>query len=442
MGLFDFFRQRAETKASQAGPMIVVGRVGQAQWTRRDLDLYSRDGYQQNPVVYRCVRLVASNAASLPIMAKRGESEVENHPALAVLKKPNPFQTGKVMLESAYAYRLISGNAYLEAVQVAGRVQELHTHRPNRIKVIPGADGYPAFYEYHAGGKTKRFPVNPATGVSDFLHLKDFHPLDDFYGMSPLDPASWAVDAHTYGSQEVATNLSKGGVPVGGFKFTGEGTGLTEEQGNQAREMFVQRLTESKRDRMPAVLNKAWDWLKFGSTPKEMGLSELKADAAREICFALGVPPMLLGIPGDNTYSNYAEANRAFWRETVIPFAEKNLNEIGDWLGNLNGERDFSLVPNTDALPALASERAELWAMVNDAEFIAINEKREATGYKKVTGGDVVLVASSDIPLEDAGASITGGEESDPADDLDEELTEESAAKKMLEGIETGLRDV
>ena len=28
---------------------------------------------------------------------------------------------------------------------------------------------------------------------------------------------------------------------------------------------------------------------------------------------------MLLGIPGDNTYANFAEANRVFWRQTIVP---------------------------------------------------------------------------------------------------------------------------
>jgi phage portal protein BeeE len=30
------------------------------------------------------------------------------------------------------------------------------------------------------------------------------------------------------------------------------------------------------------------------------------------------VPPLLLGLPGDNIFSNYSEANRAFWRQTVL----------------------------------------------------------------------------------------------------------------------------
>ncbi len=117
--------------------------------------------------------------------------------------------------------------------------------------------------------------------------------------------------------------------------------------------------------------------MKFGLGPKELGVTELKADAAREICFALGVPPMLLGIPGDNTYANYAEANRAFWRETVI-LCPHELEEIGAWLGALQGVPDLKLVPDTDDIPALASERRELSDMMNAAEFVTVNEKREA----------------------------------------------------------------
>ncbi|GGH13844.1 hypothetical protein GCM10007036_12720 [Alsobacter metallidurans] len=52
-------------------------------------------------------------------------------------------------------------------------------------------------------------------------------------------------------------------------------------------------------------------------TPKDMHFIQAKAAAAREIALAFGVPPMLLGLPGDNTYSNYAEANRSFWRQTA-----------------------------------------------------------------------------------------------------------------------------
>ncbi len=414
MGLFDIFRRRPadEVKESVVGPIIVQNRVGQAQWTARDLRQYSQEGYQRNPIVYRCVRLIAESAASMEIDAYRGDREIERHPLLALLARPNPFMSGHDLLTALYSFRLLTGNAFLEAVTVGSRVVELHVHMPERWKVVPGPIGYPAFYEFDFNGIKKSIPVDQVTGISPILHIRDFNPLNDWYGQSPLDPASWAIDAHTAGSKEVKTNLERGGVPVGGFMYDGEKP-LTDDQGRQAREMFRETLSEARRTRSPAMLNKFWKWIQFGQGPAEIGLTELKADAAREICFALGVPPMLLGIPGDNTYANYAEANRAFWRETVIPFAGKNLQAISSWLGAMTNEPDLRMRPDTDQLAALADERKALWDMLNASEFVTINEKREATGFSPVDGGDEVLVATSDIPLRDAGASINGGAEPD-----------------------------
>jgi phage portal protein BeeE len=63
-----------------------------------------------------------------------------------------------------------------------------------------------------------------------------------------------------------------------------------------------------------------------------MDFAESKAGAAREIALAFGVPPLLLGLPGDNTFSNYAEANRAFWRQTVLPLVARVQKSFQAWL--------------------------------------------------------------------------------------------------------------
>ena len=67
-------------------------------------------------------------------------------------------------------------------------------------------------------------------------------------------------------------------------------------------------------------------------SPKDMDFIEAKHVAAREIALALGVPPMLLGIPGDNTYSNYQEATRTFWRPTVLPLVNRTAKSLSAWL--------------------------------------------------------------------------------------------------------------
>ena len=110
----------------------------------------------------------------------------------------------------------------------------------------------------------------------------------------------------------------------------------------------------------------------------------LKAAAAREIALAFGVPPMLLGLPGDATYANYREANRALWRLTVLPMAERILRGLSDglaawWPG-------LALEVDVDQISALAEDRERLWRQVSAADFLSDEEKREMLGFERSRG--------------------------------------------------------
>ena len=71
-------------------------------------------------------------------------------------------------------------------------------------------------------------------------------------------------------------------------------------------------------------------WQALCLSPADMDFVGLKAAAARDIALAFGVPPVLLGLPGDNTYANAREAERALWRQTLLPLAEKILSGLRD----------------------------------------------------------------------------------------------------------------
>src|SRR3546814_1030491 len=77
----------------------------------------------------------------------------------------------------------------------------------------------------------------------------------------------------------------------------------------------------------PMLLEGGLKWQPLSLTPADMDFTETKAAAAREIALAFGVPPMLLGLPGDNTYANYQEANRALWRLTILR-SEEHTSEL------------------------------------------------------------------------------------------------------------------
>ena len=124
----------------------------------------------------------------------------------------------------------------------------------------------------------------------------------------------------------------------------------------------------------------------MGFSPSDMEFQKTKESAAREIALAFGVPPMMLGLPGDATYANYQEANRAFYRLTVLPLVQKVTARVADWLSGYVSER-LDLRPDLDQIAALSSEREAQWRRVSDADFLTDAEKRQMLGLPALEDG-------------------------------------------------------
>jgi len=182
-----------ESKSSRTAQVLAFASGGRARWTPRDYAALAREGYLANAVVHRAVRMIAENAASCIYLLYEGARELEVHPLLELLARPNPRQDGASLFETLYAHMLLSGNAYIEGVALDGDVRELYVLRPDRMKLVPGTDGWAEAYEYSVGGRSVRFD-QVAQRMPPILHLTFFHPLDDHYGLAPLEAAAVAVD--------------------------------------------------------------------------------------------------------------------------------------------------------------------------------------------------------------------------------------------------------
>jgi HK97 family phage portal protein len=369
-----------EAKASRALQAVAFSLVGRPVWTPRDYAALAREGFQKNAVVHRAVRLVAEAAASLPLtLLDRGRALAE-HPMSALLDRPNPREGGQRFLESLYGHLMVAGNAYVEAVAVDGVPRELHALRPDRMRVVPGADGWPGAYDYVVGAQTVRFPIR-GEGLQPILHLTLFHPADDHYGLSPMEAAATALDIHNAAGAWNKALLDNAARPSGALVVSGQA--LTESQLDRLKADLDANYQGAANAGRPLLLEGGVDWRPLSLSPKDMDFVEAKAAAAREIALAFGVPPLLLGLPGDNTHANYAEANRAFYRQTVIPLVRRTAEGIAHWLAPAFGE-GLVLEPDLDAVEALSAERESLWRRVSAATFLTEDEKREAVGYGRV----------------------------------------------------------
>ncbi|MGI6245161.1 MAG: phage portal protein [Pseudochelatococcus sp.] len=368
-----------ERKASRTAALFAVSGPGRPVWTPRDYHALAREGFQRNAVVHRCVRLIAEAAASVPLLLREGRREFDTHPLLALLARPNPREAGAAFLEAVFGHLLVAGNAYVEAVALDGAPRELYALRPDRMQVVPGPDGWAAAYDYRAGGNAVRFRQEGE--VPPILHLRLFHPADDHYGLSPMEAAAMALDIHNASAGWNKALLDNAARPSGALIYAGtDGGNLTDAQFERLKAELEAQFQGAANAGRPLLLEGGLDWRQLSLTPAEMDFAEAQAAAAREIALAFGVPPLMLGLPGDSTYANYAEANRAFWRQTVIPLVRRTAQALAQWLSPAYGAT-LALEPDLDGIEALAGEREALWRRITAADFLTVDEKREAVGY-------------------------------------------------------------
>ncbi len=387
--VFDFLRRGGQAGEEQGAPQVkasATGRLvahlngGRVAWSPRDTVSLTKQAFAGNPVGFRAVKLIAEAAAALPLVLQDNATRFAEHPILKLVAAPNPAQGRAELFEALYGQLLLSGDGYIEAVAgESGLPFELHVLRSDRMSVVPGADGWPVAYEYAVGGRKHRFGV---TGpVSPICHVKAFHPQDDHYGLSPLQAAAQAVDVHNAASRWSKGLLDNAARPSGAIVWTGsDGQGhLSPEQFERLQSEMEMHHQGARNAGRPMLLEGGLDWKPMGFSPSDMEFQKTKESAAREIALAFGVPPMLLGIPGDATYANYAEAHRAFYRQTVLPLATKVAASVGRWLSSWSGE-DVVLAPDLDQVPALATERDAQWNRVAQADFLTRAEKRRMLG--------------------------------------------------------------
>ncbi len=393
MAWLDWSRRRGggrapEIKDSRAGPLIAVTGAGRARWTPRDYASLAVEGFGRNAVAYRCVRMIAEAAASAPLIVFVDGVRDDDHAAARLLSKPNPEQSGPEWLEGVYGALQTAGNAYVEAVGDgfsnagsaggSGGPQELWSLRPDRVRIVPGKAGWPEAYEYAVGGRSVRIG-READGWMPVMQLKLFHPTDDHYGFSPLEAAAFAIDVHNSSGAWNKALLDNAARPSGALVFASkDGERLSEAQFAALKAELGEAHQGAVNAGRPLVLEGGLDWKPMSMSPADMDFIAGKHAAAREIALAFGVPPQLLGIPGDATYANYREANAAFWRGTVVPLARKTAGALTGWLGGrFEGIR---VEADLDAVPALQPERDALWARLSAASFLADEERRRMAG--------------------------------------------------------------
>lgn len=376
----------------------------------------SQQAFERNVITYRCVQMVASAVGSLHWVLKniKTREAIPTHPLLDLLCNPNPLQGKGTFFHNVQADKMLDGNYFIEMVKPSinqGTTSppdnkaplELWPLRPDMVQVIISNRRLPECYNYTAGtmgGDTKIFPVDQLTGNSNIIHGISYAPMRETQrgrGLSPVRAAWLSVQTHNEGQQWNRSLLKNGARPSGVLSTDKQ---LDKDQIELLRELIADNHAGGRNAGKTMVTANGLKWTQVALSPQDMDFNNGKASAARDIATALGVPPVLLFLPGDTAYNNVSEARVAFYQETVLPEAYTLRDELNRRLVPLYGNNLY-LDIDLDKIEALAPVRNEKWTFISNSQFLTQNEKRAALGYEPVENGDVILVPTNMMPMDE-----------------------------------------
>lgn len=356
-----------------------------------------------NPDVYAAIEIAAKSCAGVAWGVERkvrgGSWErLDSHPLLDLFERPRPGQANTGFVGGLVRWLLIGGEFFVARPELpaVGPPRELWTLQNHRVKIKPSNNPVAPIerYEYKVGGSEKYLKAEHV------LHVPLFNPLDDFYGLSPLAAAAKLVDQADGAAEYNLGLLQNGGIPPGFLKTDDE---LGPDQFANLKKEMHDNWTASKNAGLPQLLEGGMSWQDAARSAKDMQMLEAQRMHALKFAQVVGIPSEFLSGAGEKKYANYPEARKALYMEFTCPTLDLLADAFNQWLAPMFSD-DVRLVYIKDDIEALQEDREKVWARVNAAQHLTVNEKRALTGQDEIPGGDVILVPFSLQPLSVATA--------------------------------------
>ena len=362
-----------------------------------DYKAYGKNGYNKDELIYACIRELA-NAAVEPryyIEAFNRDNEpfeVPTSPLGDLLYKPNNTQDLYELIDQLIVQLYIAGNAYLYKERgQSGRIAQVYLLRPDRMSVKSTEKEGVIGYEYSIDGSAYDLPA------SDVQHLKlGVNPNNDLYGLSPLTVLASTINLDLSMIQYAKAFFMNAGVPSGMLKL--KKRLQTQEEANTIRSRWRSQFSTPSNYNSLAILDEDASYEPLSVDPGNMAMPELRDTIETRICMAFGIPPIVIGTNiglARSTYSNYKEARRSFWDETMIGLINKitrflNYAIADEFPGNEKIAVDYaqvrSLLDDKDSLTT------RITSQFRDG-IITLNEARTGLGYDPLDDGQVRRLA-------------------------------------------------
>lgn len=445
MGLISAMLGPFQRKAAPPMPSYVRGNynvlwpvtLGPQPWTLRNI---IDEGYRKNAVVFACVCAYAKALAEAPVIATdRDRTAIPDHPLRALLSAPNPFMSESELMEMTGLYIALGGNAYwYKVLDRRGRIAEIWPLSDLHITPAPGGeDNWISHYVYDPGDGN-RVRIEPEL-ISHFKwHSTDM--LNPYMAQPPLLAATREANSDLEATRYLNTLLGNDAAPktIVSFKET-----LPPASRELLRKQFMERHGGENRGGV-AVIDRDVTINRLALTMEEVNFDGITALTETRICAAFGVPPILVGLKSGldaSTYSNYEQARKAFWQDSVVPLMRRVASEIASSVLPFVGGPVFGATFDTSSVAALQEDTDARWNRMGRAfalDGLTLDEYRAGIGYGADARGlgnlyrfEIALKGKATAPALPGDEGKAGGVKALPAPERKAAPTPEERASQI-----------
>lgn len=372
----------------------LVERLFGREWSdSKYLETYSKSLY-----VYACVSKIAEKLASIDfklnkIINSAGDvEEVKDHPILDLLYKWNPFYTKEEALEIDTINRKLTGDSFILKIRnEQGEIAELWNIRPDLVSIVNSPEKYISHYEITKSDGSKQ-RIEP----EDIVHIRYPSPLKEYWGLSPLKPASLRIDTEEYGATYQRDFFLNNSRPDAILKSQ---IALNEQQQGEIRRAWENTHKGVGYNSKVAMLMGGMEYQQVSLSQREMDYIESMKATRDDILVAFKVPKPIIAI-SDSVGRSRAETEslqEIFLSETIIPEVNRLVNKLNEQLVIPDfGEEYFLSFENPVPIDR-ETRLAEFSAGVD--KWITRNEIRQEIGLEPIAGGDILYNQMSMVEI-------------------------------------------
>jgi HK97 family phage portal protein len=323
--------------------------------------------------VHACVQLIAETTASLPLAPYRrlddgGKVVDTEHPLYSVLhNKANQVQTAMEFREQFVASCLLTGNGYaLKTMNGAGAITELLPLAPESVRPVPLVNGR-IRYEVTTDSGTRIYTQD------EILHLR-YRSTDGYTGISPIAEARDVIGTAMAQQEFEGGFFKQGAKPSGVLQHPQR---LGPDQLKNIQETFQQKHGGSANMNKLLVLEEGMQYQQISMSQRDAEYIESRRLTIDDICRIFRVPPPMVGVLQDATYSNISEQSRMLVSHTLRPWFVRIEQAMNEALLTPRGRRTHFIEHNAEGLlRGNQEERFNAYRVAREWGWLSVNEIR------------------------------------------------------------------